>query len=57
MTDVCVVALGKIGLPLAATIADAGHRVRGADIDPTVVDVAEDLVDVAYIDLLERRSD
>lgn len=39
MTDVAVIALGKIGLPLAAAIARAGHRVRGADIDPTVVDL------------------
>lgn len=37
MTDVCVVGLGKIGLPLACAIARAGHRVRGADISPTVV--------------------
>jgi len=37
VTDVCVVGLGKIGLPLACAIARAGHRVRGADISPTVV--------------------
>ncbi len=37
MTDVCVVGLGKIGLPLACAIAAAGHRVRGADIDAVVV--------------------
>jgi nucleotide sugar dehydrogenase len=29
-----VVALGKIGLPLAVQIASKGHRVIGADIDP-----------------------
>jgi UDP-N-acetyl-D-mannosaminuronic acid dehydrogenase len=33
-----VVALGKIGLPLAAQIALAGHEVVGCDIDPEVVD-------------------
>jgi UDP-N-acetyl-D-glucosamine dehydrogenase len=34
-----VVALGKIGLPLAAHIARAGHEVVGADIDPRVVEL------------------
>jgi len=34
---VVVVALGKVGLPLAARIALAGHEVVGADIDPRVV--------------------
>jgi UDP-N-acetyl-D-mannosaminuronic acid dehydrogenase len=33
-----VVALGKVGLPLAAKIALAGHEVVGADVDPRVVD-------------------
>jgi UDP-N-acetyl-D-mannosaminuronic acid dehydrogenase len=33
-----VVALGKIGLPLAAKIALAGHEVIGCDISQTVVD-------------------
>ena len=36
--DICVVALGKIGLPLAVQFAQAGHRVRGADIDQATVD-------------------
>jgi len=36
--DVCVVALGKIGLPLAVQFARSGHRVRGADIDQAAVD-------------------
>ena len=35
--DVCVVGLGKIGLPLAVQIATKGHRTRGADIDDDVV--------------------
>ena len=34
-----VVALGKIGLPLAAQIARAGHEVIGCDIDATTVDL------------------
>jgi nucleotide sugar dehydrogenase len=33
-----VVALGKIGLPLAAAIARAGHEVVGCDTDPWVVE-------------------
>jgi UDP-N-acetyl-D-glucosamine dehydrogenase len=37
-----VVALGKIGLPLAAHIARAGHEVVGCDIDPAVVDAVND---------------
>src|SRR5690606_30000820 len=36
---ICVVALGKIGLPLAVQFADAGHTVVGADIDSRVVDL------------------
>jgi UDP-N-acetyl-D-glucosamine dehydrogenase len=33
-----VVALGKVGLPLAAAMASAGHEVVGCDLDPEVVD-------------------
>src|SRR3954452_17961696 len=36
---VVVVALGKVGLPIAARIALAGHQVVGADVDPRVVDL------------------
>lgn len=36
--DVCVVALGKIGLPLATQFARAGHQVIGADIDASAVE-------------------
>jgi UDP-N-acetyl-D-mannosaminuronic acid dehydrogenase len=39
---VVVVALGKVGLPLAARIALAGHEVVGADVDPRVVDTVND---------------
>jgi UDP-N-acetyl-D-mannosaminuronic acid dehydrogenase len=34
-----VVALGKIGLPIAAKIADAGHHVVGCDVDPSLVEL------------------
>ena len=36
--NIAVVALGKIGLPLAAQFASKGHRVIGADVNPGVVD-------------------
>ncbi len=36
--DICVVALGKIGLPLAVQFARGGHRVFGADISARTVD-------------------
>ncbi|MHB1139460.1 MAG: nucleotide sugar dehydrogenase, partial [Microthrixaceae bacterium] len=37
--DICVVALGKIGLPLAVQFAESGHRVRGADVSAATVDL------------------
>ena len=37
--DICVVALGKIGLPLAVQFADKGHRVIGADLNERVVEL------------------
>lgn len=40
--DTAVVALGKIGLPLAVQIASKGHRVRGADISAEVVGLVND---------------
>lgn len=36
---VVVVALGKIGLPLAVAVARRGHEVVGCDVDPRVVDL------------------
>ena len=36
---ICVVALGKIGLPLAVQFASRGHRVTGADVDEHIVDL------------------
>lgn len=37
--QICVFALGKIGLPLAVQFASKGHRVTGVDISPRVVDL------------------
>ncbi|HKE67339.1 MAG TPA: nucleotide sugar dehydrogenase [Micromonosporaceae bacterium] len=39
---ICVVALGKIGLPLAVQFADKGHDVIGADVSQRVVDLVND---------------
>ena len=36
---ICVVALGKIGLPLAVQYASKGHEVVGVDIEPRVVEL------------------
>jgi UDP-N-acetyl-D-glucosamine dehydrogenase len=36
---IAVIALGKIGLPLAAQFADAGHEVIGVDVNQTSVDL------------------
>jgi nucleotide sugar dehydrogenase len=35
---ICVVALGKIGLPLAVQFASKGHQVLGADVNAALVD-------------------
>lgn len=40
--NVVVVALGKIGLPLAAHVARAGHTVVGCDVDARVCDLVND---------------
>lgn len=37
--DICVVALGKIGLPLAVQFAESGHHVHGADRDAGTVEL------------------
>ncbi|HEY7176256.1 MAG TPA: nucleotide sugar dehydrogenase, partial [Micromonosporaceae bacterium] len=39
---ICVVALGKIGLPLAVQFADKGHEVIGADVSQRVVDLVNE---------------
>lgn len=36
---IAVVALGKIGLPLAVQFADQGHDVVGVDVNAAVVDL------------------
>jgi len=36
--NICVVALGKIGLPLAVQYARRGHSVIGVDVQPSVVE-------------------
>ncbi|MBM0225670.1 nucleotide sugar dehydrogenase [Micromonospora sp. ATA51] len=40
--NICVVALGKIGLPLAVQFASKGHRVIGADVSERVVRLVND---------------
>lgn len=40
--NICVVGLGKIGLPLAVQYASKGHRVRGADINQSTVEAVND---------------
>ncbi len=42
MTAICVVGMGKMGLPVAALFASRGHQVTGADINPTVVATIND---------------
>jgi nucleotide sugar dehydrogenase len=37
--NICVVALGKIGLPLAVQFASKGHKVIGADVNERTVDL------------------
>jgi nucleotide sugar dehydrogenase len=38
MVNICVVGLGKMGMPVAALFASRGHHVVGADINPAVVE-------------------
>ncbi|SNT13697.1 nucleotide sugar dehydrogenase [Micrococcales bacterium KH10] len=42
IVQIAVVALGKIGLPLAVQFADAGHRVIGVDVNQATVDTVND---------------
>lgn len=69
--DITVVALGKIGLPLAVQFADRGHRVLGADVNENTValvnegrepfpgetDLAEKLADVVADGRLVANTD
>lgn len=43
--QICVVALGKIGLPLAVQFAAKGHHVIGADVDGHVVHLVNEGVE------------
>jgi UDP-N-acetyl-D-mannosaminuronic acid dehydrogenase len=36
MSNVCIVGLGRVGLPLALSLEDAGHKVVGVDTNPEV---------------------
>lgn len=47
-----VVALGKIGLPLAVQFADSGHEVVGVDVNPRQVE----LINAATEPFLVRRT-
>lgn len=40
-SKICVVGLGYIGLPTAAVLASAGHRVIGCDIRPQVIEAIQ----------------
>ena len=42
---IAVIALGKIGLPLAAQFASKGHQVVGVDVDAEVVKLVNDAVE------------
>lgn len=68
---ICVVALGKIGLPLAVQFASKGHRVIGADVNeqtvalvnagtepfPGEAHLAEKLLEVVDAGLLKATTD
>ena len=58
--NVVVVALGKIGLPLAAQIARAGHRVVGCDINaarPSSERMSADMPKIAATTTANLRRD
>ena len=51
MTTCCVVGLGYIGLPTAAVLARAGHRVIGVDVNALVDTVNEGRIHIVEPDL------
>ena len=58
MTTCCVVGLGYIGLPTAAVLASAGHRVIGVDVNAQVVDtVNEGRIHIVEPDLDQAVAD
>ena len=42
MTNVCVIGLGKIGLPLSLVLAKSNHRVFGVEINPIILNNIRD---------------
>jgi nucleotide sugar dehydrogenase len=56
---IAVIALGKIGLPLAVQFASKGHDVIGVDVNPSVVDLINQGVEPfpGEAELQERLSD
>lgn len=38
--DVCIVGTGRVGLPLALSLLEVGHRVVGVDRDPQILEAA-----------------
>ncbi|MBO8156437.1 MAG: nucleotide sugar dehydrogenase [Bacillaceae bacterium] len=59
-TIVTVIGMGKIGLPLAAVIANRGYQVIGADIDETIVKLINEgkshIPNEPHLDELIKRS-
>jgi nucleotide sugar dehydrogenase len=55
---VCVVGLGKIGLPLAVRLAESGATVAGLDVDPRTVEAVNsgDLAHAGEPGLVERAA-
>lgn len=56
---ISVVGLGKLGIPLAAVLADRGHDVTGIDLQPSVVDALNSgrcPIEESGLDALLQRS-
>ena len=49
--NICVIGLGKIGLPLAVHFAKMGNSVIGSDINKSTVDLAARLSSLGVIDI------
>ena len=56
---ICVVGLGKLGLPLAAILADRGHHVIGVDVNSEVVELLNNgrtvILEPGLAELIERN--
>ena len=61
MSDISVIGLGYVGLPAAVMFANAGHTVRGFDIDSALVDAIQSgeagASEPGLPDLLKRALD